>query len=108
MDPYSNYLNYVESPFKNKAFQKKTPSKLAKNNNYNKKILTSSAINFHKIHSKVTKYRGELDISSPGNKNILIESDSELTTNSKNLNGNSGCTKLVIEKIESQIPQINN
>ena len=108
MDPYSNYLNYVESPFQNKAFQKKTPSKLAKNNNYNKKILTSSAINFHKIHSKVTKYRGELDIYSPGNKNILIESDSELTTNSKNLNGNSGCTKLVIEKIESQIPQINN
>jgi len=114
MNAYNNYLNYIEPPAPKNAFlYKKTPTKMSKNQNQTKKYLNDSAINLNKIKARATKYisdkryRGELDTSSPGNKNILIDSDSEMTTNSKNANTNYGCTKLVIEKIESQVPQIN-
>ena len=114
MNAYNNYLNYIEPPAPKNAFlYKKTPTKMSKNQNQAKKYLNDSAINLNKIKARATKYisdqryRGELDTSSPGNKNILIDSDSEMTTNSKNANANYGCTKLVIEKIESQVPQIN-
>ena len=65
------------------------------------------------------KYRGVLDVSSVGNKDVLTDSDSEAprNRNSKenedyNVNDNympkkKGCAKLIIEKIESQIPQTN-
>ena len=114
MNLYNNYINYIEPPApRNAAVYKKTPTKITKNQNYNKIYKNGSAINFNKVKARATKYildkryRGELDPGSPGNKNILLDSDSELTTNSKNLNNNAGCTKLVIEKIESQVPQIN-
>ena len=112
MNSYNNYMNYIE-PSKKAILYKKTPTKLIQNNNYNRTNLNGSGLNINQIKARATKlisdqrYRGELDISSPGNKNVLLDSDSELTTNSKNLNPNTGCTKLVIEKIESQIPQIN-
>ena len=112
MNSYNNYMNYIEPP-KKAILYKKTPTKLIQNNNYNRTNLNGSGLNINQIKARATKlisdqrYRGELDISSPGNKNVLLDSDSELTTNSKNLNPNTGCTKLVIEKIESQIPQIN-
>ena len=112
MNSYNNYMNYIEPP-KKTILYKKTPTKLIQNNNYNRTNLNGSGLNINQIKARATKlisdqrYRGELDISSPGNKNVLLDSDSELTTNSKNLNPNTGCTKLVIEKIESQIPQIN-
>ena len=114
MNSYNNYLNYIEPLAPKNAFlYKKTPTKISKNQNHNKKYINDSAINLDKIKARATKYiadkryRGELDISSPGNKNVLLDSDSEMTTNSKNANANYGCTKLVIEKIESQVPQIN-
>ena len=116
MTSYKNRINYVEPQvFKDAVLHKRTPKKLVQNFNPNKKYFNSSAIDFNKMNKRAAKYisdkryREELDISSPGNKNIIIDSDSELTTNSKNnMNVNAGVTKLVIEKIESQMPQVNN
>ena len=115
MNTYNNYLTYVEPPVPKNAFlYKKTPTNISKIFNNNKKYLNDTSINVNQLKARASrylldkKYRGELDISSPGNKNILIDTDSELTANSKNSNNkNKGCTKLVIEKIESQKPQIN-
>ena len=116
MNTYNNnYLTYVEPPVPKNAFlYKKTPTNISKIFNNNKKYLNDTSINVNQLKARASrylldkKYRGELDISSPGNKNILIDTDSELTANSKNTNNkNKGCTKLVIEKIESQKPQIN-
>ena len=116
MNTYNNnYLTYVEPPVPKNAFlYKKTPTNISKIFNNNKKYLNDTSINVNQLKARASrylldkKYRGELDISSPGNKNILIDTDSELTANSKNtINKNKGCTKLVIEKIESQKPQIN-
>ena len=112
MNTYNNYMTYIE-PQKKAVLYKKTPTKIIQNNNYNRTKLNGSGLNVNKMKAKMSKiitnqrYRGELDISAPGNKNVLLDSDSDITTNSKNLNPNTGCTKLVIEKIESQIPQIN-
>ena len=114
MNSYNNYVNYVEPPApKNGLFYKKTPNKIFENNKYNRNYINNSAINLEEIKARATKYisdkrfQGELDIDSPGNKNILLDSDSEFTPSSKNLNNNTGCTKLVIEKVESQMPQVN-
>ena len=116
MNTYNNnYLTYVEPPVPKNAFlYKKTPTNISKIFNNNKKYLNDTSINVNQLKARASrylldkKYRGELDISSPGNKNILIDTDSELTANSKNTdNKNKGCTKLIIEKIESQKPQIN-
>ena len=114
MNSYNNYVNYVEPPApKNGLFYKKTPHKIFENNKYNRNYINNSAINLEEIKARATKYisdkrfQGELDIDSPGNKNILLDTDSEFTPSSKNLNNNTGCTKLVIEKVESQMPQVN-
>ena len=85
---YNNYINYIEprAP-RNAVVYKKTSNKITMNQNYNKKYKNGSAINFNKVKSWATKYildkryRGELDPGSSGDKNILLESDSELTTN---------------------------
>ena len=62
------------------------------------------------------KKRGILDISSPGNKDVLTDSDSEMATSknsknmeviNKNMHKKNGCAKLIIEKIESQAPKRN-
>ena len=62
------------------------------------------------------KRRGILDISSPGNKDVLTDSDSEMATSknsknmeviNKNMHKKNGCAKLIIEKIESQAPKRN-
>ena len=62
------------------------------------------------------KKRGILDISSPGNKDVLTDSDSEMAAskNSKNMevinmnmHKKNGCAKLIIEKVESQAPKRN-
>ena len=62
------------------------------------------------------KKRGILDISSPGNKDILTDSDSEMAASknsknmeiiNKNMHKKNGCAKLIIEKVESQAPKRN-
>ena len=103
---------------------KKTPIKKVPKNNYSINNYASSDINNisknnYKLLSRVfskNKFRGVLDTTSPNNKDIFIDSDSERPYNkiSKNIdkdnnNANrSGCAKLVIEKIESQEPAYNN
>ena len=57
------------------------------------------------------RYQGVLDVASPGNKDVLIDSDSEVSKKGIKVNRNNniknGCAKLVIEKVESQFPQKN-
>ena len=110
-----NYIHYVEPPVpKNAYLYKRTPPKISRILDNNKKYINDSAINIDQLKARASryildkKYRGELDTTSPRNKNVLIDTDSELTSNSRNTNKNTGCTKLLIEKIESQMPQINN
>jgi len=115
MNSYNNYINYVEPPApRNGLFYKKTPTKIIDDHKFNRKYINNPAINLEEIKARATKYiadkrfQGELDIDSPGNKNILLDSDSEFTPSSRNINNNNtGCTKLVIEKVESQMPQEN-
>ena len=62
------------------------------------------------------KRRGILDMCSPGNKDILTDSDSECPSDkyfknkdikTNNMEKKNKCTKLIIEKVESQKPKIN-
>ena len=117
MDSTYNYMHYVEPPVpKNAYLYKKTPTKISKVFNNNKKYINGSVIDINQLKARASKYildrkyRGELDPTSPGNKNVLIDTDSELTSNSRNTNNNNKngrCTKLLIEKIESQMPEMN-
>ena len=79
---------------------------------YNQERLKSDII-FSKVLSK-EKHRGILDMSSPGNKDVFTDSDSELSqgqknkikeNNKKNMDNKKGCAKLIIEKVESQVPK---
>ena len=98
---------------------KKTPTKTifqnhSKTNNFiiNKKNETINQTSYllDRYVSK-KRYQGVLDVASPGNKDVLIDSDSEVPKNSIKVNRNNniknGCAKLVIEKVESQLPQKN-
>ena len=56
------------------------------------------------------KNRGVLDVSSIGNKDVLTDSDSEVLYEKSKYEGSNKkgkCTKLIIEKVESKVPQIN-
>ena len=62
---------------------------------------------------KQKKFRGILDPSSPNNKNIFIDTDSELPNSEKFRDENSNIynkksTQLLIEKTESQFPETYN
>ena len=98
---------------------KKTPTKTIFQNHYktnkfiiNKKngtINQSSYLLDRYISQK--RYQGVMDVASPGNKDVLIDSDSEVSKKGIKVNRNNniknGCAKLVIEKVESQFPQKN-
>ena len=80
---------------------------------YNNQERMKSDIIFSKVLSK-EKHRGILDMSSPGNKDVFTDSDSELSqgqknkikeNNKKNKDNKKGCAKLIIEKVESQVPK---
>ena len=80
---------------------------------YNNQERLKSDIIFSKVLSK-EKHRGILDMSSPGNKDVFTDSDSELSqgqknkikeNNKKNMDNKKGCAKLIIEKVESQVPK---
>jgi len=89
----------------------------SRNNFINNEISNISKNNFNllsRVYSK-NKYRGVLDTTSPNNKDIFIDSDSEgpmkktsKNTEKKNIIDKNGCAKLVIEKVESQDPIHNN
>ena len=114
------YLTVV----KKMPIYKKTPTKKLvqthnQKNNYPNNTFNNSNIsqeyNFLSRYMSKKKYRGVLDMTSPGNKDVLIDSDSEMPDKKgKNLENfgednpkKNGCTKLVIEKIESQEPKKN-
>jgi hypothetical protein len=71
----------------------------------------------NRIYRALSKKKdlGVFDSSSPGNKDVLIDSDSELplSTRTKNIEKGSGnhnkkgCTKLIIKKVENQMPKRN-
>ena len=103
---------------------RKSPSTLkTEPSNYNHEIVRkdinyfSGNKDFNNIYSKALskkKRRGVFDMSSPGNKDVLTDTDSEIPEASKNMeliNKNmhkrNGCAKLIIDKIESQEPQKN-
>ena len=103
---------------------RKSPSTLkTEPSNYNHEIVRKDINYFsgnkdiNNIYSKALskkKRRGVFDMSSPGNKDVLTDTDSEIPENSKNMeliNKNmrkkNGCAKLIIDKIESQEPQNN-
>ena len=117
----TNYYNNRNIPFdrKSPSALKTDPSYynqdiLRKDKNY---ISSNQGINhlFSKVLSK-KKRRGVLDMSSPGNKDVLTDTDSEIPDSknsssmeliNKNMHRKNGCAKLIIEKIESQGPQRN-
>ena len=86
-----------------------------------RKYLEENIINFpnkkilDKIISKAwnkKKYEGTMDLTVPGNKNVLTDSDSEgqnynMKKINKNMQKKNGCADLIITKIESQAPKRN-
>ena len=122
---YKTSSNYFNTKNRNIPLTKKTSYAVLKtdpsyyNQDFSRNSLMNSSMNenfdnaFSKILSKKKK-RGILDISSPGNKDVLTDSDSETQTtkNTKylgnvNIKNKSKCAKLIIEKVESQTPQNN-
>ena len=105
------------------SVSKKTPIYIKKtyNPNTNYQNITSSNSNISNEYQFLSRYmskkkfRGILDTDSPGNKDVLIDSDSEIQekkrNNSKKFDSHTfkknGCTKLVIEKVESRVPEKN-
>ena len=105
---------YKKTPTK-KIIQTRLSNTISKNisnviNNSN----ISSGYNFLAKYISKKKFQGVLDMTSPGNKDALIDSDSELppvnnTDNNKNKNifKKNKCAKLVIDKVESLLPEKN-
>ena len=117
---YKTFTNYngVSTRTSNARCQKNTPLTKTGGRNYQK--LASYEKNFKQFKEGLDsvlyrelskkKNRGILDVSSVGNKDVLTDSDSEATNrNSKyeDSNKNGKCAKLIIEKVESQAPKIN-
>ena len=117
---YKTFTNYngVSTRTSNARYQKNAPLIKTGGRNYQK--LASYEKNFKQFNECLDsvlyrelskkKNRGILDVSSVGNKDVLTDSDSEATNrNSKyeDSNKNGKCAKLIIEKVESQAPKIN-
>ena len=104
---------------------KRTPTKKKVENNFlnniysNNNIKNNGALNekTYLISKYVSrkKYQGVLDMSSPGNKDVIIDSDSEIPSTidikndpkKNNIFKKNKCAKLVIEKVESKTPEKN-
>jgi hypothetical protein len=104
---------YTRTSLKNSSI-----NNFSRNNYTNNEYNNISKNNFNllnRVYSK-NKFRGVLDTTSPNNKDIFIDSDSERpmkktsknTDKKNNIIDKNGCAKLVIEKVESQGPVYNN
>ena len=119
----TNYYNDIKNKF---LLNKKTYGVIkTEPNYYNSEVpknhLKYLSINeeFDNILSKALskkKGRGILDMATPGNKDVLTDSDSECPPSRRSKNNGiinkkipkkNKCTKLIIEKVESQEPKIN-
>ena len=106
-----NTIGYLS--IKNNPIFKKTPIKKQSHGRYssithkNNEITINSNYQFISKFISKKKFRGILDLNSPNNKDVLIDSDSERPSYKYLENGDikKGCTKLVIEKVESKIPK---
>ena len=123
---YKTTTNYYNNNNKNSPFNKRTqpfiridsnllfkkPNNNSNYTSYNKEV---DNILLSKVLSK-EKSRGVFDNSSPGNKDVFTDSDSEIhhknikymEYNNQIINKKKGCAKLIIEKVESQEPKIND
>ena len=122
---YKTSTNYFNTHNRNLPYNLKSYGKLKTEPAYYNKDMPKSinylSLNegFDNILSKALskkKKRGILDISSPGNKDVLTDSDSEMASSkntknmesiNKNMHKKNGCAKLIIEKVESQAPKRN-
>ena len=122
---YKTSINYFNTHNRNLPYNLKSYGKLKTEPAYYNKDMPKSinylSLNegFDNILSKALskkKKRGILDISSPGNKDVLTDSDSEMASSkntknmesiNKNMHKKNGCAKLIIEKVESQVPKRN-
>ena len=122
---YKTATNYYNNSTRNTPFNKRTQRflKIEPNifNRTNDNFIYTSIndevdnILLSKALSK-EKSRGIFDNSSPGNKDVLTDSDSEIQNkfsknmknNNNNINKKKGCAKLIIEKVESQEPKTND
>ena len=84
-------------------------NKIAQKNNLEEKNVNSLITNIY----KQKKFRGMLDPASPNNRNIFIDTDSDVQLTDKVLDEyqkthNKKSTQLLISKTESQIPETYN
>ena len=123
MNPFQKYINSHQtigylSLSKQMPIYKKTPKKNALNRYSNYENNETSNLNINNGYQFLTKYiskkkfQGILDTTSPGNKDVIIDTDSEAPSkNLDNMKNNklkkTKCAKLVIDKVESQVPGIN-
>ena len=129
MNSNQNYLKHKKTigyltVSKKSPLYKKTPTKKNIETHYTSTIINNKSkeannSNINNGYNFLTKYitkkkfQGILDMTSPGNKDVLIDSDSELppSKNIENINKNifkkNKCAKLVIDKVESQVPKKN-
>ena len=108
--------NYIMSSNKNNYPQVlNTPTILNYNYHTNNVISSLTDRDLNNLYYKELikkKNRGKFDIAAPGNKNILIDSDSESHSilkkkGNKDNSDEYGCAKLIIGKVEKQAPKIN-
>ena len=117
---YKTFTNYngVSTRNSNAHYQKNTPilktggrdyQKLASYEKCYKQFNEGLDTVLYRELSK-KKNRGILDVYSVGNKDVLTDSDSEATNRDskyEDSNKKGKCAKLIIEKVESQAPRIN-
>ena len=117
---YKTFTNYngIGTKNSNSRYQQNTFSNSNGARKYQK--LTSDEKNYKQYNEDLEhilskelskkKNRGILDMSSIGNKDVLTDSDSEVLDEKSKYEGSNKkgkCAKLIIEKVESKVPQIN-
>ena len=119
MNTFGNLALSKNMPLYTRATLKNSSkNNFSRNNFINSEVSNISKNNLNlltRVYSK-NKYRGVLDTTSPNNKDIFIDTDSEgpmkktskNTEKKTNIIDKNGCAKLVIEKVESQNPIHNN
>ena len=112
---YKTLTNSLNTSNKRIPHKKISSSTIKTEPFYGGQEIIPNDIIFSKVLSK-KKSRGIMDMSSLGNKDVLTDSDSEISRNrkaknkenNKKMENKKGCAELIIEKVESQIPKKND